>query len=403
MSEQPKLIPDPPLFYFVGDLHLAAGAWRSMPGVRGDAYASFRQIVDEAVKEKPLFVVLGGDVFDARTPPPDACHVFIAGCAALEAAGVRVAFIQGQHERSSARDPDDPKKTMPWCSALWPGCLWMEKGGYRGTKLDGKRKDSPRLAGCDNRPGAEMQEWLGKVPENVDVLILHQSLKGVGGGDWDLDPAWVPPTVQLVLLGDIHIPYEETVGTTRFVYSGSTAMHSVDEPLDKSFLKVMPDLSVVRAPLKTRPFLELSVRSRADLAAAVEKLKAAAPETVCAVRFDATVPGVEEALKEAGDRHLRLMPDPLPELTLPAVPSAATCASGAIDELEPVEARPVENSLAHRLLDAEDPEGALDVWVRDRLEPPPKEPEAPKEVPEEEPVRNRPAPAVRSDGTPIPW
>ena len=39
-----------PLFVFCADLHLEDGAWTTRPGIYGDAYYSFRQIVDYCIE-----------------------------------------------------------------------------------------------------------------------------------------------------------------------------------------------------------------------------------------------------------------------------------------------------------------------------------------------------------------
>ena len=359
------------MFFAMGDLHLSPGAWKGLPGVRGDAYRAWDALVSDAVRDKPAWLLLLGDVFDVRTPPPDACAAFCRGVDRLEAAGVRVAFIQGQHEMVSSPDPAAPDKVLPWCSALHPWCRWMEE--------DGSGEPWPLLpgcevgiAGCDHRPAAELRRRLADLPASVRILCLHQQVRGAvpdAPDAWDLDPVWVPSSVTYVLLGDVHRPWDWTgpLGAA-WRYSGSLAMQAADEPPEKSYLVLHDGGWIERRPLPSRPFRLVTVADAAALERELAEAAALPEQGLAVVRFDPDVPRVEEAFRNAlPGRHLLFRPvrrevqDEIP------APSRGSGLEDDLSELIDREAEPDRHDLGISLLRAENPEKTVREWVDRRL------------------------------------
>ncbi len=284
------------MFVFAADLHLAPGAWVSMPQVHGDSYHSWHQIVDYCLnhQEECRALVLGGDVFDAQ-PPSEAVAEFLRGLDFLKKAKIPVLAIQGQHG---------------WAKLPWPSV-----DPYV-TDLNQKKylvQDGLTLFGLDHLPPQELKDALEAVPADANILVLHQMVRGCvpdieGRQNWDLDPEWVPDQIRLTLLGDYHEPWQHVrSNASEMYYPGSTQMQSIDEPAEKSFIRVDEGFRVSRIPLKTRPFRSYTISSAEMLAEAVRSVSELEPDTLVLARYDASIPNVVKELEKANDQ-IHLMP-----------------------------------------------------------------------------------------------
>lgn len=308
------------MLVFAADLHIAPAAWSSMPKVAGDSYDSFQQIVEYCLQKAPSALILGGDIFDAPSPDPVSVRHFITGVLRLCGAGIPVLAVQGQHGRC---------RQLSWTNVV--DCV---------TELDPLplyRVGNFVIKGLDNRTPVDLEAALKTIDPSVNTLILHQACKGAlpdrdGAVSWNLDPGWVPDHIRLVLLGDIHRPWETSRTSTKghtipMVYSGSIAMQSIDETPRKSFLVVNNDFTYVRVPLKTRYFdkIELKFRTEqefkdpgaqklandAEIDNAAKRIVALPEGALFVVRYDPRLTDVEDALEKVNPRvHLmfKLMP-----------------------------------------------------------------------------------------------
>ncbi len=284
----------------MGDTHLAPRAWTSIPEVVGDSYRSFEQLVKFAIDGQASALVLAGDVFDAP-PPAETTQFFIAQMLKLQEAKIPVYAVQGQH----ARD-----RHVPWTS-VYPYVIHLTKDAI-------EVEPGIFMAGLDNLPPDELKAALTTIDPRTNILILHQMARGsvpeiAGRQNWDFDPEWVPPTVDLVLMGDLHEPWEKVLERDQFItrlyYSGSTCMQSLNEPPDKSFLCVELEgdgdgeaLAVRRVPLNTRPFQRVTVLAEEVMERYLQLVAGLAPGTLCHLRFDPRVPAVEARMRAANSR-----------------------------------------------------------------------------------------------------
>ncbi len=353
-------------FVFAADLHLQTGAWKSMPKVIGDSYESFAQIIKYCVDTRPLALILGGDVYDSPTPPPDAVRVFLDGVRELHSNHGSILYVVGQHERHPS---------LPWVE-IYP-C---------GFHIPGMKDDMRRLlshgtvlAGFDNMPPEEMKDALSKLDPSVNVLVLHQACKGAIPGvvdRFDLDPDWVPPTVKLVLLGDIHKPWVHTREllsdgvrrATKFIYPGSTCMQSLDEQASKHFLDIEvlpgPEFVVKEVPLTTRVFVPFVVSTERSLRSAVDLAKNLPADSLVCVKYDCRVPGVEAQFLAANTKvHyvFRILPSELMGLSvdMSQVSVEKMSLSGCLNALVKPEEDGELHSFLTKLLDAKDPNAEL--------------------------------------------
>lgn len=295
-----------PLIAIAGDLHLSPYVTKDVLEMQGDSVYALQQIAAFCRQNKcPL--VLAGDVFDTRNPNSLEVLHLRNEVKRMESEGLTVWGIQGQHDMS------DPS---------WTAVTGAYPLHGASVNLDGGRT----LFGLDYTPRSQLLERLPNVPK-CDILVLHQMLaeaihfRGTDGPVYDLELADIPSHVGLVVLGDVHEPYENPYHTPPVYYTGSTHLRSISEPLTKSFIVVQKDLSVVRKPLDARPFKLYELFSEDGLVACLQELKDYQPETAeqrpeiiaipyIVVRYSRELERARERILAAADGrfHLRLLP-----------------------------------------------------------------------------------------------
>ncbi|NDD52372.1 hypothetical protein EBZ39_00580 [bacterium] len=241
-----------PLFVFCADLHLEDGAWSSRPGIYGDAYYSFEQIVDYCIQHK-LPLIMGGDILEKKQNLARPIAKLARGLTRLQNANVNAYYIQGNHEYD---------RNAPWLSVHpWPIHLHdagVEFGGVT-------------VWGLDWHPKGEIQEALKTlVPTDTQILITHQVWKDfmgeIGRTECDLTDVH---HAQIVLAGDFHVTKTVTGVNAQgkpitMLSPGSTAMQDMAESPDKFFFVIGKgtDEQIEFQPvqLKTRRFANYVVK-----------------------------------------------------------------------------------------------------------------------------------------------
>lgn len=209
-------------YVFAADLHLANGAWLRRPEIAGDAIRSFEQIIDYCVDHRRA-LVLGGDVIDVTTPPPNVVCVICRQMDRMARDNLPVYYVQGQHELN---------RDTPWLSVHH----WPQHIHRRLIDIGGEL-----VYGLDWQPNLRLQEELSTVPATAQTLVCHQvwsDFMGVGVTEGSLGEI---PYVTKVLTGDYHRRRDLTVtgasGQSISVYSpGSTCMQEISEQPDKYFI-----------------------------------------------------------------------------------------------------------------------------------------------------------------------
>jgi hypothetical protein len=98
---------------------------------------------------------------------------------------------------------------------------------------------------------------------------------------------------------------------TRFMYSGSTCMRAMNEPVEKSFL-VIDKGAVTRVPLKTRPFFSYVVLDEKVVGKCLEEAAKAPPDSLVRVKHDPRIVKIEERFRTAnGTVHFVFRPIPV--------------------------------------------------------------------------------------------
>jgi hypothetical protein len=160
--------------------------------------------------------VLAGDLLDKQSNNSEAIVQFTTGLRRLSSAGIRVLFVQGQHEYQK----------VPWASLAdthWLNDDVLEWNGWR-------------IGGSDFKLEPEFQEFLrSHVATSSDVLVCHQVWKDFMGeiaatqGSFDQ----VPSNVKLLITGDFHENISMYHGEMTVLSPGSTHMRSITEPPQK--------------------------------------------------------------------------------------------------------------------------------------------------------------------------
>ena len=247
-----------PLFVFCADLHLEDGAWRSRPGIYGDAYYSFEQIVDYCIAHK-LPLVMGGDILESKQNLARPIAKLCAGLTRMQEEALDVFYIQGNHEFD---------RNAPWLS-IHPWTTHINGRSFRVGSMG-----DILVHGLDWLPKGEIQEALKTVPEDTDILITHQVWKDfmgeIGRTECELTDVH---HVQTVLAGDFHVTkIAEGVNAQgqpiRMLSPGSTAMQDMSESPDKFFFVIGRDGDKIEfqpVQLKTRRFLSYTVKDAETL------------------------------------------------------------------------------------------------------------------------------------------
>lgn len=223
----------------LGDIHLSHCIWETLPDIRDDAFVGFRSFIDLAVASKTP-VILCGDVFDVPNPAPDILAMFRKEMDRCQAAGIRVFYFQGNHD----------KRLTPWGSSVHDHPIYVGDGkpfevdGIKCIALDyaGREKIQANIAAAN--------------AEHPQVLFLHQAVRQAIGFEnaWNCDLDWV--TAPVTVMGDIHKPLDLRYGESGLAYyTNATCARSVSEFGRKSCVLLKPDLSIERPVLQHRSFM----------------------------------------------------------------------------------------------------------------------------------------------------
>lgn len=249
-----------PLFVFCADLHLEDGAWSSRPGIYGDSYWSFEQIVDYCI-EHTLPLILGGDVLEKKSNSARPIAKLCEGLSRMQAADMPVFYIQGNHEFD---------RNAPWLSVHpWPVHI------HGKAVIIDPQDNEVKVHGLDWLPRGEIQEALKQVDADTDILITHQVWKdfmgNLGRTDCELTDVY---HVTTVLNGDFHVTKSITGTNSQekmvtMLSPGSTCMQDMSESPDKFFFVIgvtsAGHIVFTPRPLKTRRFLDYVVKDQETL------------------------------------------------------------------------------------------------------------------------------------------
>lgn len=278
-------MPPSPIAIVTADTHLRDKTWVDRRGLTGDAYFSFRQLVDAAI-DQHLPIIAAGDLIDRRRNEADVVEFLRVEMSRLNSATCRFYYVQGQHEL---------QYPVPWLSAIHPHPTWLDVEHAPGQTFKG----GVRLTGLDWRPAEHLRGALERIPTGTDVLVLHQVCQEFMGGVTAAEMNFeMVPHARVVVVGDYHVhEHKRAVGAQGqpllAVSPGSTSLQNVGEVPEKFYYVMCDDLSFRSKPLRTRVFF------RTDVLETAEQLE----------RFVVAVPELLENLADMA--AVRKLPDPL--------------------------------------------------------------------------------------------
>jgi len=354
------------MIVFAADLHMTPLVWVDQPEMRGDAYASFVQIVTYCLEHKASALILGGDIFNKTRPDSESVKLFEEGVALLAAEGVLVYFIQGQHDRAEP----------PWASSLTTLAQYIGDGKTAAIDID----DIPAVVcGYDCMPGHQLHATLEADKEAgkaYNILLIHQLARSFipFEGAWDFDMEWVSECVELVLAGDYHAP----VNKGKLWYSGSTHARNVTEFSQRSFITVGRHedgtFDVQRVPLQVRTVIEVVIIVEDQLKTAIEALTKYMPSTddmpgiiakpLVFARYNADIPLALSQLEDVCHEHgfilrTRAMAGGTEVVAQVALPQGAVTLESCLAQVVNREEDEEFHSFVLALLKAEEPRDVL--------------------------------------------
>lgn len=261
------------MFTICSDPHIRQRTWASRPDLNSDSYYSFAQVVSYSLA-RHYNLVLGGDTFQSTHPHAEDIKFFRTQLRLMKEAGLKVFYIQGQHDYS------DP----PWPEALSEEVVWVHNKVFEPCP-------GIKIFALDHMRPAQLQEALKAVPADCHIVMLHQLAQSVFPleGTWDFSVDWLPAHVDVAIMGDYHQPVDFHWGTNKVgFYTGSMHVQSIDEPKEKSFVHAGLDrtgaFEYQRIPLVTRAYFNYPVNSEEELDALVRWLNAYDVEAEAASR-----------------------------------------------------------------------------------------------------------------------
>jgi DNA repair protein SbcD/Mre11 len=227
-------------FMHIADIHLGNQQY----GLReryNDFTRAFTYLIDEALNQHVDGIFLAGDLFDRQAVDPLAMRVAVEQFSRLKDAGIPVLAVEGNHERSTYRDPFswvDFLDALGYLQALSyePRKGLRAHGEEGGAYVDlpgGVRVYGIRYYGASTgRVLGELAGMLGtQTTEEVRyaVLIAHTGLEGemahLRGSAFE-DFAPLREHINYVALGHFHKPFE----VDGWIYNpGSPETCSMDE------------------------------------------------------------------------------------------------------------------------------------------------------------------------------
>jgi DNA repair exonuclease SbcCD nuclease subunit len=218
--------------------------------------------IDSAI-EVGAPILLAGDLFDVSKPPPEFVSLCRRAFTKCKEAEIPVKFLDGNHDKTPTH----------WGSAIhdWPDYV----GDGRLFRLG----DHTAIA-SDYQLHDDIKAFIDSIPPEPDIAFLHQAARQAlpFEGAWNCDLEWLPQTIKLAVLGDIHKPLDMPLSNGRMAYyTGASHPRDITQLEPKTFIVVNDDLSITRKPLVGRAISKFTCTSVEDIEVVNSWLKEAVP------------------------------------------------------------------------------------------------------------------------------
>lgn len=233
-----------PIVSCLGDIHLSPHIWARFPHIIGDSFVGFNSFIDKAIDIGAPILVLG-DLFDLAKPLPELVSVCRQGFDRCRNREVPVYVVQGNHD----------KQETPWVNAIHDHPIYVGDG--KPFKL------GSRLAvASDYRLHDDIKQFIEEIPPEPEIAFLHQAARQAlpFDGAWNCDLDWLPATIKVAILGDIHQPLDMKLTDGRpAYYTGAAHPRDIGQLAPKSFLTLYDDLHIERVAIPSRDIKKFSL------------------------------------------------------------------------------------------------------------------------------------------------
>ncbi|MGH2573828.1 MAG: exonuclease SbcCD subunit D [Actinomycetota bacterium] len=320
---------------------LHTGDWHVGKAIRGRSRAeefheALQEVVGIALQEGVDVVLVAGDLYEHRSPAPEADALVFEALVLLHEAGIRMVAIPGNHD-SAIRLEALARLLAPIGVTMVPRVVPPDRGGL--VEIHARDGDEAAMIACvpfvpERRFGdaaalfRATEDWyqsyaegmgrlLGAMTEpfrddRVNVLLAHLFTDGAipGGGEhqitigieYAVSPSRLPATASYVALGHVHRPQSVRGAPSPTRYSGSLLQ------LDFGETEQTKSVAIVEAsagrPAKVREVALSAGRRLLDLEGGlddvVEKGRALRDAYLRVfVHTDGPVPGIAEQVRDA--------------------------------------------------------------------------------------------------------
>ena len=214
----------PERILIASDLHLSEQIYSTRPEIVGDPYFGLDQVYKVAIDNQVEWVALLGDVFDTCSPTAQDVVQYQMFSNKLADQGIKLYYIEGQHDRSSHRNIETRK--VGWCDV-----------NDRAIHAHGKVlqiTDSIKAYCMDWQHSDEIGWELQKIPQDCTWLFCHQAWKELLAAEARSDASFdlLPKHLTKVFTGDKHYHKQILINNDKtVVYSpGCTHIRKKNEP-----------------------------------------------------------------------------------------------------------------------------------------------------------------------------
>ena len=279
----------------LADLHLGAGHNHLGPRAaerREEADGLLGRLADFALQPESGVgaAIIAGDLFDGHDPPARLVERVLHDLGRLEAGGVRVCTVPGNHDEYSY-----PNGVYRRWADSWPGTLVTGPVPERvvSWSLEGLAVDLYAMAFIEGRSRPPYDRFTVEPSPAEKIVVLHGSLD-VPWSDRSLplrSENLASLDVDYIALGHIHRPMDRRVGQAWACYPGRIEGGGFDDPggagmvvIDLAAGELRPQrLPFPSQPVRTEPWNISGLASEDDLSARLEAL--ADPRAIVRVRL----------------------------------------------------------------------------------------------------------------------
>lgn len=236
---------------------------------RRDHLRCFEEAIEYAKRNRPDFLLLGGDIFDTIKPGNSTRARVMEDLKAVHDLGVRILAVSGDHDTPKSGEEGSSPLAVYGNSGYVHYFQNLNEFVPKPFTIDGLRVD---VGGLSRNPLLSSREDpLTKTPTrfqgDINILLTHYPVEGFVGyarEDPIIKLAAIPSNCQLVGVGHFHAYQTKEMRNTTIIYPGSTERASFQEEGEEkgfAWIELSREGVVSREHIKTsaRPFRTVDV------------------------------------------------------------------------------------------------------------------------------------------------